>query len=319
VDQRNVGTTLTNPASGAFVLDRYQLIRAGTFAINVGQNNTAPFAVLPGTNFVISSKWFRVVLTTAQATLGSGDQLHFQHFVEGPLTREISGDVSSISVLVRSSVANLSFSLSLRDNPTTKSIVKLANIPSANTWTLISLASLPAFPAGNFTWSPGAVGYLFDFCLASGSTLIAPAADTWQSGTFVGAPGMSNFAASPVNSTFDIAFVHHEPGPVCSTLIDKPFSGANGNLDECLRYYCKSYPYTVRAGSVNSLGTVSASMPASQNVWCPVRFMKTMAKAPTVATYSDVTGAVGAVRDVSAGVDRGVATYTNVGDSGFAG
>ena len=54
--------------------------------------------------------------------------------------RELAGDVHSVSLLVRSSVAGLKFGLILRDSPTTtKTLAKLCTIPSSGTWTLIQL------------------------------------------------------------------------------------------------------------------------------------------------------------------------------------
>src|SRR4029077_17566790 len=169
----------------------------------------------------------------------------------------------SLSVLVRSSVAGLKFALALSDSAVTKTLVKLATIPAANVWTLLTFSNLPVWPSGNFGALPGVVGYLLSITLAAGANLISSAADTWQnSSLFVGAPGMSNFAASSVNSTFDIAFVQHEPGPVCSTLMDKLFSQ---NLDECQRYYTKSYPYNIFPSAVNSSGCVTLQVIAGQN------------------------------------------------------
>jgi hypothetical protein len=193
-------------------------------------------------------------------------------------------------------VAGLNFSLGLADGPVTKTLVKLCNIPAANTSTLIPLPNLPSFPGGNFNYAPGSVGYFIGITLAAGSTFIAPAADVWQTGNFPGAPGMSNFAASPVNSFFDIAFVQHEPGPLCTTLIDKPFTQ---NYDECLRYYNKSwnYPTAVGTAAQTSFATFIAPTIATAapfTVYGGVRFSKPMAKAPNCVAYNPNNGNINA-------------------------
>ena len=243
VDQRNVG----NQVVSGFMVDRWTPGRVGTVAYTSQRVTPSPGnqPQAPGTSFNLSNALGRIVITTAQSTLGANDYLHILQTVEGPCFRELASDVHSISMLVKSSVANLKFAVALRDSgPATTSLVKLCTIPIANTWTLIQLPNLPAWPSGNFSSSPGAVGYQFSICLAAGSNMIAPAADTWQTGPFLGAPGMSNLAAT-LNATFDVGFVQHEPGAVCSTLIDKPFTQ---NLDECLRYYQKTYRYGVMPG-----------------------------------------------------------------------
>ena len=287
VDQRNVGAAVA-PISGGFAVDRWFVGKVGTMIVATQQGFGASNLLVPGTSFQISSKYLGLSLNTQQVSLGTGDVWYLAQYVEGSAARELFSDVSSISLLVLSSVAGLKFSVGLRDSPApTKSLVKLCTIPTANQWTLITLPNIPAFPSGNFNTNPGQAGYQLVITLACGTTLIAPAADTWQTGgSFVGAPGMSNFAGNPVNSTFQIAFIQHEPGAVCSTLMDKPFSQ---NYDECLRYYCKSYPYATVGGAPSINGYESFFLPlgtATNTARCSLRFPKPMAKVPTVNMWS---------------------------------
>jgi hypothetical protein len=314
VDQRNVGNVVAAP--NGLIIDRWAASKGGTMAISAGQRSAAASEVLlPGTNFAISRSFLRITLTTAQASLGASDNINIYSQIEGPQFRELQYDVHSISVLVRSSVANLNFGIALRDAATTtKSLLKLATIPVANTWTLLTFPNLPVFPAGNFVTTPGSMSYYFGICLAAGVTFTAPANDTWQNGNFIAAAGQSNFAASPVNSTFDIAFVQHEPGSVCSTLMDKPFVQ---NLDECLRYYQKSYDYPTAVGALTQAGArAMLSVAASSSMASgPLSFHKPMAKLPTVTCYNHATGAVNSVRD-GTGADH-TPTPNSVGLSGF--
>jgi hypothetical protein len=224
--------------------------------------------------------------------------------------------------MVRSTVAGLKFGIALRDGAatSTKTLPKLCTIPTANTWTLISLPNLPSFVAaggGTFNQTPGNVGYLLDITLAAGSTITAAANDTWQNGNFIGALGQSNFAASPVNSTFDIGFIQHEPGPLCTTPIDCPFTQ---NLDECLRYYCKSYDYGIVPGAVSPNGQCTFTAPSGySSVWGTLRFPKLMAKGPVTTIYNPVTGAINSARDqgnnnyaTTGGGDVGVSGFANI-------
>ncbi len=317
VDQRNVGNVVAAP--GGLVIDRWTVSKGGTMAISAGQRPAAASEVLlPGTSFAISRSFLRITLTTAQASLGASDNINVYSQIEGPQFRELQYDAHSVSVLVRSSVAGLNFGIALRDaSTTTKSLSKLGTIPLANTWTLLTFPNLPVFPAGNFTTAPGSMSYYFGICLAAGTTFAAPANDTWQSGNFIGAVGQNNFAASAVNSTFDVAFVQHEPGAVCSTLMDKPFSQ---NLDECQRYYSKSPSYSALATAANNaLGAVTLVVPASQSPYGYVPYKKTMAKVASYAVYSPITGLINNVRDLTSNVDRVVSGAVNGGDSGFGG
>jgi hypothetical protein len=191
--------------------------------------------------------------------------------------------VHSISLLVYSSVGGHKFALSLRDIGATRSLVKLCTIPTASQWTLIPLPNLPVWDSGG-GWSinPGAVGYTLSVVLACGTTYIAPATDIWQTGQFLGAPGMTNFGAAPLNSAFYLGFVQHEPGPVCSTLIDCPFSQ---NLPDCLRYYQKSYPYNVIGGGSSAPATITGTFIGGTAIYPTVSFPTELAKTPTMRIW----------------------------------
>jgi hypothetical protein len=334
VCQRNVSNTLTNPANGAFIEDRWNISKGnGTFGYSIARTGAGTAVgggvVLPGTNFVVSNAFMRITLTAQQASLSGGEQLQLTQPIEGSNLRELIGDVHSVSLLVRSSVANLKFALSLRSPDATRSLVKLCTIPTANAWTLIQLPNLPVWDSGgNFSTVTGVSGYILTVMLVSGPTFTAPAADTWQNGNFMGAPGMSNFAASPVNSTFDIAFVQHEPGSACSTLMDKPFTQ---NLDECLRYFCKSYDYGVAPGAVDGNGSITGwngqAALAGADFQCPIRFPKTMARsagtAPVISGQGlytwTIAGTPNAVRDSAGAADRGISVFLGPGTGGFRG
>jgi hypothetical protein len=316
VDQVSCGNSITAQAKG---IDRWTYFKTGTMGASAGQIDLAGSnVVVPGTNFSISQKCYRITLTTQQASLAAGDNLFLQQFIEGPMMRELILDVTSLSVIVRSTVAGLKFGIALRDGGTTpaKTLPKLCTIPNANTWTLISLANLPSFVAaggGTFNQTPGNVGYLLDITLAAGSTITAAANDTWQTGNFIGALGQSNFAASPVNSTFDIAFVQHEPGAVCTTPMDCPFTQ---NYDACLRYFQKTYGYATGLGTVTSNGARSFISFAQTAAFGPVSFFKPMAKIPTVTFYNHATGAANSVQDQN-GTAHASVVANNINDNSF--
>jgi hypothetical protein len=315
-DQRNVGNAVVNPAAGTLIIDRWMKAGGGTYTVNCRQVTPATIPVVPGTNFQITSKIFQVNLQTAQASLAAGDFLTIRQNVEGIKLRELINDVHSVSLLVQSTVAPLSFSLALRDAGNTRSLVKLCTISTANVWTLIPLANIPIWSAsGSFNLTPGALGYLFEINLACGSTFMAPAADTWQNGQFYGAPGMSNFCNNVVNTIFAVAMVQHEPGALCTTLQDCPWQQ---NYDDCLRYYQKTYDYTVATGTVTAIGcrSFSALGAGATLAFGPASFHKPLAKTPTMVLYNQATGAANSVQD-GAGTNHASAGCVNIGTSGF--
>jgi hypothetical protein len=314
VDQRTVGVGTS--AGGAFALDRWTLNKAGTIVASAIQN--AGTVLLPGTSFAISQNFLRVTLTTAEATLGATDALFIQQSILGVAMRELIGDVHSMSILCRSSVANLSFGISLRDVAQQHALVSLCTLGAANTWSLIQLPNLPVWPGSSFSLLPGGIGYTMAIALAAGSSFVTPTNGVWASGAsanYLGAIGQSNFGASALSSTFDIAFVQHEPGLVCSPPIDIPFTQ---NLHECLRYYQKTYNYGTAPGVIATPGVRAVITPTiNSSAWGPVSFSRPMAAVPTITLYNHATGAAGSVRDGSA-VDHTGATAQDIGDSGFA-
>jgi hypothetical protein len=246
--------------------------------------------------------------------LAAADYFCLRQYIEGPRWRELSLDVHSFSVLTRSSIAGLAFSVAFQDNTQAHSLVKQCTGSSANTWTLLQLPNLPIW-SGTFSAAPGQAGYFLFIVLAAGTTYTAAASSAWQTGNIFGVTGMSNFLAT-AGATFDIAIVQHEPGALCTTPIDCPFTQ---NYDDCLRYFEKSYPYAVAPGTVSTAGAINFWTGSAQNPFIPVRFKKVMAKTPTVVGYSDVSGAINNVRDVGAAVDRAISSTLKPGDTAFAG
>jgi hypothetical protein len=316
VTQKNVGSAISSPG-GAYsqlaIEDRWWIERsAGAMGFtNIG--NAINRTRLPGTNFPISSRWLQINLGTQQTTLAASDFMVIKQLVEGPSFRELSTDVHSISLLVYCQAA-LKFTVFLRDANNAYSLVKLCNYTTPNTFQLIQLPNLPVWaPSGTFPITPGANAYTLGICLVAGSAQIAPAADTWQAGNFLGAPGMDNYAAKPVNTFFYCSYICHEPGAVCSTPIDCPFMD---NYDACLRYYCKSHNYAVLPGTSGGSWMESYVWnPGTARGHCP--FPKRMAKTPTCTFYDASFNGINLVYCPNSGLQY-AGTAGTVGESGFS-
>lgn len=317
-DQRQCGSSVT---FGVFSIDRYNTWKQGSMALTAQQQSEN--VNVPGTSFAITSKFLRTTLTTAQATLGATDSIQIYQAVEGISLRELINDVHSLQILVRSSVSGLNFGMVLSDPGNTKALAKLCTIPSANTWTLLTFANLPIWAAGgNFGLGPGNAGYQLKICLGAGSSQTVAANDTWQSGNFAGALGQDNFASKTVGSTFDIAYISHEPGAQCS---NPPMDLSFGqNLDGpmgCLRYYCKSYGLGVKAGTSGGAGCLVFSNPMSSGqsyVFGTGRYPKIMAKVPTVTIY-DPGGGINTLAQLLTSNHYAVAGVQDINEVGFDG
>jgi hypothetical protein len=299
VDQRNCGTAIA-PASGSLMsVDRWRL-GIGASALKASAQQIPINVVVPGTNFCITSQILRITLTTVQATLGANDSLGLWTILEGPALRELLGDVHSFSILARSSVANLKFGISLNSlSGTTYGLGKLCTLGAANTWQLTTLPNLPVWAAGG-TWPTtpgGSGGYEVNIALAGGTTSTMPANDIWQATAAWIPVGISNFAASPVNSTFDLAFLQHESGPNCTTLNDQGCDFFS-NLTKSQRYFFKTHNYAVKPGNPDSgnAGPTWYNTNGTSGWIGTYPFKVTMAKTPTVTCYNWNTGAANSLR-----------------------
>lgn len=259
-------------------------ITSATTAINV-----------PGTSFGITRGGLQCQVNTTQATLAAGDYFYLQQTVEGSALRELINDNHSISILCQSTLPSFTFSVALRTVTGTAYSLVLPCVTSAtpNTPTLITFPNLPIWTSsGTFSLSPGVAGYTFSVCLGAGSSNQAPSTGSWVPGNFVGYAGQQNSFATA--GAFTLRFVQHEPGSLCTTLIDKPFTQ---NYDECLRYYCKSQPYTLKPpGTSAGSATTSWTVFGNNTAWAGggAFFPKPMATQPTVRIWSN-TGALNAV------------------------
>lgn len=318
IDQQNCGAAL---AGAGRTVDRWFFERGGTHVYSLQQQ--AGNIVVPGTSFFyITQNFLRATVTTLEATLGTTDYADIYQSIEGPAFREILGDVFSVSILARCSIANLKFGCSIADSTGSRCLGKLCTLGAANTWTLIQLPNLPSpvSSGGSFPLTSGNRAAAIYIALAEGTANQVLANDTWQTISPAysrwAANGISNFSAGPVNSTFDIAYVQIEPGPQCTQLIDKPF---RQNLGECQRYYCKNYDYGVIPGTANNGGNIQQYIASMGYLVGISTFPIQMAVVPTVYCWA-YDGTPNAVNQVgTATYYSGIANILNIGQRGFTG
>jgi hypothetical protein len=318
VDQVRVGGVFANTPNAAFICDRWMWGKVGTMQVSTQQIDAPANTTITGSNMQVTNKVLRITLTTAQASLAAGEYLLFNQNVEGPSVRELINDVTSLSLLVRSSVANLKFTVAINDSngsTVTRSITYLCTLGAANTFTYVTLPNIPVMPsAGQWLKAPGSVGSQVIVCLGAGTTFQSPGAGAWQSANYFGLSTQDNFASKATSSTFDMAFVQLEPGSECTGPIDVAF---RDNLFDCQRYMAKSYNYAAAIGSVAPNGSINwlTQASAQPTAWAP--YPRPLATSPTPTIYSPVTGAGNAVRDLNSAVDRTVTSIGGQGENGF--
>jgi hypothetical protein len=290
IDQYNTTTNFITGSSGRQSADRWFSITSGLTAVVGTRIVPINYVTVPGTSTVIARSYLELNVSTSQASLAAGAYYVINQNIEGSSARPLVSDVTSVSLLANSNIANAAISLAIRDSLNKVSYVIPITL-TGGVWQLFTFPNIPVFSSANgssFPITPGIAGYQFSVCLGAGSTFTAPAANSWQNGNFIAAPGQ-NF----LNNTGSIllAFLQHEPGAYCTNLIDVPFQD---NLLFCQRYFAKSNGY-LRATPTNNdwqnigqfLGQPSAQTTCRLSITFPVD----MAKAPTMTLYDNTTNA----------------------------
>jgi hypothetical protein len=309
VNQEGVASSVNNK----YFCDGWQLIGVGTMSVTATQVVTNIPGFLAQAQFTVS---------TAQVSLGAGDYLGLQHFIEGwrcvrlgwgtanaqPLTISFWSAhhrTGIYSGAVRNKANNRTYTFAYTQ--------AAADVPQYNTVTI------PGDTTGTWT-TDNTIGLGLYLMMACGSTYIAPAANTWFGATYAAAPGQINGVAA-TSDAFRLTGVTIHPGSEGPTAARSPFimRPFPQELELCKRYWQKSYNYASLPGSVGSSGALfhyAVSFPSPASGGSMARFGVSMRAAPTVVAYSPSTGAAGKMADNTAGTDISV-NLASQGETGF--
>jgi hypothetical protein len=287
IDQGNTTTNFITAVQPRQSADRW--IRGSGGSAVVGTRIVpVNYVTAPGSSAVITRSYLEINVSTAQASLAATDLYILNQVIEGGNARAMIGDVTSLSILANSNVLNAKFSLAIRDSTNKVSYVVPVTL-TGNVWQLITFPNIPVFSSANsasYPLTPGTIGYQVAIVLGAGSTYTTPAINSWQNGNFLAAPGQSFLGAT---GSLLIAFIQHEPGPYCTSLIDCPFQE---NLLNCQRYFAKSNGYT-RATPTNNdwqnLGQFLGATSAQTTIRLSIAFPVDMAKVPTMTLIDNAT------------------------------
>jgi len=226
IDQRYSGAS-QSPAPSGYSADRWALFKSGTGTWSYQLSSNAPAG--------FSSSMLLTV--TATETPSSGDYFIIQQPIEGFNTYDLSWGTANaktitLSAWVYSSVTG-TFSGALRNSATTLSYAFSYSIPTANTWTQISVTILGPTTA---TWvgATNGVGIYIDFCLSGGSSQLT-SAGSWTSGSYIGATGQTPWISTS-SATFYLTGVQFEVGSQATSF---DFRDYGRELILCQRYYAK--------------------------------------------------------------------------------
>jgi hypothetical protein len=230
------GTTAFTPTDGAYTLDRWVcgLSQASKFTVQQTPSATETgFAVRVAAGF--SNYLACTVAASANVTIGTGDVFAIQQKIEGFNFADMAWGTSAaktvtLSFLAYSSVTG-TFGGAFVNNANNRSYPFTYSIPTANTWTTVSV-TIAGDTTGTWVGATNGVGAKIWFSLGTGS------GGSNTAGAWVGANSYSaTGAVSPIttnSATFYITGVQLEKGSTATSFDYRPYGT---ELALCQRYY----------------------------------------------------------------------------------
>lgn len=280
INQRFAGTAVTSVGDG-YKTDRWAVFTFGPGAFSIQRviGAETPFAA-------------RMLVTTAAPSPAAGDYFLLSHTMEGNAIADMRFGLPQASAFTFACdlYCNIAgtFPIAFRNGGGPQlSYIATVTIPAA-TWTPIRI-TVPGPTSG--TWnSDNNIGLTVMLSLFVGSTLHAPAANSWQTGNFFGVAGCTNLMSAAGQEMY-IRSARLYPGSIDYGPCQRLYAD---ELRLCQRYYEKSYDVGTVPGTATSVGSMLTVYPvANQNFYGTIYFKVTKRSVPTVTFYHPGTGATG--------------------------
>jgi len=270
IDQRNAGASVT-PASSAYTLDRWQAAMNQASKYSVQQLSASPPAGF--TNYL-------GVTSLSAYSVGATDYFNINQSVEGFNIADFgwggaNAKTVTLSAWVYSSLTG-TFGGTLRNSAGNYNYPFTYSIPTANTWTQISV-TIAGPTSGTWVTNNG-IGVNVGFALGVGSTY-SGTAGVWSTNNYLSATGATSVVGTN-GATFYITGVQLEVG---SSATGFEYRQYQQELALCQRYYWRN-----NAGTVyTSFG--SGVIETSTNFGAYIKLPVTMRAVPT-PNYSNLRG-----------------------------
>ena len=233
IDQRNAGAASAIPVSvgAGYTLDRWRYAAPALAKFTLQQNQGGVTTAAGFPNYL--------GLTSSAATaVAAGDAYILQQYIEGFNTADLAwGTASAASVTlsfrVYSSLTG-TFGGSLQNSAQNRSYPFSYSIPTANTWTTISI-TIAGDTSGTWVGATNGIGISLTFGLGVGSTYLGTAG-AWAGANYFSATGATN-VVSTSGATFYITGVQLEVGTVATSF---DFRDYGRELMMCQRYFWKT-------------------------------------------------------------------------------
>ncbi|NBV06797.1 MAG: hypothetical protein EBS06_06135 [Proteobacteria bacterium] len=301
------GTSFASVSDGTYTADRWRYTKVNTTAIHtISRSTDVPTFAQAGRAFNYS---ISIDCTTADASVAANDYAAITQLIEGYNFLPLAQKTFTLSFWVKATKAGI-YCLGFMNSAVDRSYVGEYTINAANTWEKKEITISASPSAGTWNYTNG-VGLYVNFTLMSGSTRQGTA-NIWQTGEYEATSNQVN-ACDSTSNNLKLCGVGLEVGSVATDFENRSYTQ---ELIMCQRHYEKSYEHDVFAGSNSAAGLVSGRAIAT-TIDQMVPFKVSKRVAPSLAIYNNVTGAVGSVRNESAGSDISVIPEIN-GQNSFS-
>jgi len=260
-DQRNAGASVT-PANADYTLDRWRSYLSQASKYSVQQNAGS---VTPPAGFIN----YLGVTSLSAYSVGSSEFFSIQQFIEGFNVADLgwgtaNAQAVTLSFKVYSSLTG-TFGGVLQNDGQNRSYPFTYSIPTANTWTTISV-TVSGDTSGTWLTNSGR-GIAVWFGLGAGST-VSGTAGAWAAASYFSATGATSVVGTS-GATFYITGVQLEAGSVAT-----PFCPAGGGSYGQELALCQRYYWQQALGAANimlGIGTVFSGTNMNGFVQFPVQ------------------------------------------------
>ena len=294
VDQEHVGAS--GAVGSGYALDGWIASKSGTMVCTVQQVADAPAGF---------SNSLKITVGTAEASLGAGDFCFIYQPIEGFRTSQLGFGAAGAQSVTLSFWTKIhrtgTYSGAISNSAGTRAYPFSFAQNVADTWEYKTV-TIPGDVTGTWIGNTNALALRVLFTVASGSTYTGTV-NTWAAANLVGVTGTVNGVAA-TSDVFQITGVCLLPGTDAPSAAVSPLikRSLDQEIQACQRYYEKSYSYGTAIGATSVGGFLGATS-SGVGFLCIISFKTKKRAAPTLTSYSYVTGAAGKVYDGGASAD----------------
>ena len=296
IDQRNAGASVT-PTTGSYTLDRW--LYSGTNASKASVQQNAG-SVTPPAGF---TNYLGVTSLSAYALTGT-ESYSIQQRLEGFNTADLNFGTASatnltLSFWVRSSLTG-TFGGEIFGNPT-RAYPFTYSIPTANTWTYITIAIAGDTTVNTYNTTNG-FSLILVFGLGASGTATGGTVNTWQNGNFTQPAGTVSVVSTNA-ATWFVTGVQLEKGSTATSFDYRPYGT---ELQLAQRYYFKNMPAVAGSNVATGVFNGTTNLVITPILPVPMRIAPTMTQLTMSVANGVTANAVTSIGTQTFGTNSGL-------------